>query len=783
MDEDAQKRNTDCVYFLASPLTCKKGNNCEFRHSEAARMNPRDCWYWIHSTCRNPNCSFRHPPLEGKPASSVASQSAATAPLASTTAIPATALASKSKTPCYFFSQGNCAKGDKCPFLHVPSLSTSAETATQQKPLKAPQGEATQVVNKPVVVLKSVASNVTTPLPPENPEKHSLAQNYSQPVNYKAPSVSAQEKPQTAKDGERAKVLGSSVTVNPYRMEKVPAGRKSRITLFSDAPEFFLNSTERSLDVRGSAENRQGHPASRQQQQSHHEQEHSNSYQGADHKYQNGSKADAWWKNESSSLDGDGSDQSIQREDGEYSPHFGSRGRSKVFDDTTNHVYKGSQGHGREGFDSVPAQYRPIRYPQPREQQIRHESGQNGTSDLIRQHSFSSGTRISVKGGQRMVSEGYTSSLDLRNHLLKRRRDDTGHHSRNERLSRRGPLVMIDTPPANQRREDGFNLPSRGVDRRASKRLHHDGGGSPDGLPSRTSPSRRLGPGRSPDRALSAISPKRHSGLDYPRTEARERSRDRYVSKTASGADVRSHSTSESMKSEYAKDDAGFAGPKSLAQIKAEKQVELSAREGQGGGERGKDMEESSKLADTLAPMSASYQDSIASTSRLKKIHADSSLTGKRESKSVSSEDFEGPKPLSLLLKEKQKVVSVSNVDMGMTILKKSENVISDSNREVEDGEVQDEEEEWKDDQSQYEDSPNALLHEELAPRSESDPNLEEDLEVDHSQGLADAEDDMGSPDDEMRLEIGQTLSGDEDYELDDDDDDDFAKKLGGFFS
>ncbi|KAJ7558956.1 hypothetical protein O6H91_04G063000 [Diphasiastrum complanatum] len=60
-EEDAAKKDTDCVYFLASPLTCKKGNDCEFRHSENARMNPRDCWYWLHSKCLNRDCAFRHP--------------------------------------------------------------------------------------------------------------------------------------------------------------------------------------------------------------------------------------------------------------------------------------------------------------------------------------------------------------------------------------------------------------------------------------------------------------------------------------------------------------------------------------------------------------------------------------------------------------------------------------------------------------------------------------------------------------------------------------------------
>nr|KYP51121.1 Zinc finger CCCH domain-containing protein 17 [Cajanus cajan] len=61
MDEDSLKRSTDCVYFLASPLTCKKGAECEYRHNEIARLNPRDCWYWLSGQCLNPTCAFRHP--------------------------------------------------------------------------------------------------------------------------------------------------------------------------------------------------------------------------------------------------------------------------------------------------------------------------------------------------------------------------------------------------------------------------------------------------------------------------------------------------------------------------------------------------------------------------------------------------------------------------------------------------------------------------------------------------------------------------------------------------
>ena len=38
-----------------------QGVDCEYRHSEIARLNPRECWYWLSGSCLNLNCAFRHP--------------------------------------------------------------------------------------------------------------------------------------------------------------------------------------------------------------------------------------------------------------------------------------------------------------------------------------------------------------------------------------------------------------------------------------------------------------------------------------------------------------------------------------------------------------------------------------------------------------------------------------------------------------------------------------------------------------------------------------------------
>ncbi|MCD7472259.1 hypothetical protein HAX54_013288 [Datura stramonium] len=100
-----------------SPLTCKKGMECEYRHSEIARLNPRDCWYWLAGSCLNPTCAFRHPPLESR-----AETSSEFAPPPNTSAVPV----NKTNVPCYFYFNGYCNKGERCSYLHGPDDGTTA---------------------------------------------------------------------------------------------------------------------------------------------------------------------------------------------------------------------------------------------------------------------------------------------------------------------------------------------------------------------------------------------------------------------------------------------------------------------------------------------------------------------------------------------------------------------------------------------------------------------------------------------------------------------------------
>ncbi|KAL9994582.1 putative transcription factor C3H family [Helianthus debilis subsp. tardiflorus] len=88
------------------------GIECEFRHNEIARLNPRDCWYWLGGCCCNPECAFRHPPLEGLKEAYYESINPNNCP---------TLPVDKTNLPCYFYSKGFCNKADRCPFLHEPA--------------------------------------------------------------------------------------------------------------------------------------------------------------------------------------------------------------------------------------------------------------------------------------------------------------------------------------------------------------------------------------------------------------------------------------------------------------------------------------------------------------------------------------------------------------------------------------------------------------------------------------------------------------------------------------
>ncbi|KAL5558333.1 hypothetical protein UlMin_034544 [Ulmus minor] len=185
-EEEALKRNTDCVYFLASPLTCKKGSECEYRHSEYARVNPRDCWYWLNGNCLNPKCTFRHPPLDGllgaqatTPTGASLSSSqppaaagAAAAAAVSVTHVPFSSGSGKQAVPCIFFQKGLCLKGDRCAFLHGPNPPTGSKApqapastlGSETSSLKKPFGGLQKCAQEKKILQPNVSNSVGVPL-------------------------------------------------------------------------------------------------------------------------------------------------------------------------------------------------------------------------------------------------------------------------------------------------------------------------------------------------------------------------------------------------------------------------------------------------------------------------------------------------------------------------------------------------------------------------------------------------------------------------------------------
>ncbi|CAL9051796.1 unnamed protein product [Musa banksii] len=118
---ESLKRNVDCFYFIASPTTCTKGSKCEYRHSEGARFNPKDCLYWLKGNCLNPRCTFRHRPLEslfGNPRAMAVPAEPSSSTAVQVADRPPPNNINRNTTPCYFFMKGKCLKGDECPFRH-----------------------------------------------------------------------------------------------------------------------------------------------------------------------------------------------------------------------------------------------------------------------------------------------------------------------------------------------------------------------------------------------------------------------------------------------------------------------------------------------------------------------------------------------------------------------------------------------------------------------------------------------------------------------------------------
>ncbi|XP_024963204.1 zinc finger CCCH domain-containing protein 17-like isoform X1 [Cynara cardunculus var. scolymus] len=179
-EEEFLKRNTDCVYFLASPLTCKKGSECEYRHSDIARVNPRDCWYWLNGNCLNPKCGFRHPPLDGLLGAEVPTPVGPSIPQAPVTPTPPYAM-SKQGVACIFFQKGFCLKGHLCPFLHGPpnmvnnKVVQPVQPNSVTKPTKMASAGPEKSIQEPKFMQQESVQNPVEFLPPQGKQVPRMA--------------------------------------------------------------------------------------------------------------------------------------------------------------------------------------------------------------------------------------------------------------------------------------------------------------------------------------------------------------------------------------------------------------------------------------------------------------------------------------------------------------------------------------------------------------------------------------------------------------------------------
>ncbi|CAN0518840.1 unnamed protein product, partial [Ectocarpus sp. 12 AP-2014] len=110
------------VLFYSQTLVAAQGNNCLFRHSEAARASGTVCRFWQNGFCKDDvNCPFLHP-VSGVSGRGMAAGRGGFGGGRGGPRSQGWETVDRSKQTCVFFVQGKCTKGDACPFSHaIPS--------------------------------------------------------------------------------------------------------------------------------------------------------------------------------------------------------------------------------------------------------------------------------------------------------------------------------------------------------------------------------------------------------------------------------------------------------------------------------------------------------------------------------------------------------------------------------------------------------------------------------------------------------------------------------------
>ncbi|OWF40385.1 zinc finger CCCH domain-containing protein 11A-like [Mizuhopecten yessoensis] len=134
------KSNDDCFYFFSS--SCAKGDQCVYRHCEAARQSTVTCVYWKQNRCKTDDCRYRH----------------------SETIEPI--IQNKAELPCYFESIASGCTRPMCPFQHL-----------KPRPKNIPKTSSSSA-NIITLVDATEEDEMSQPMPGSLAETHS---NYSLP--------------------------------------------------------------------------------------------------------------------------------------------------------------------------------------------------------------------------------------------------------------------------------------------------------------------------------------------------------------------------------------------------------------------------------------------------------------------------------------------------------------------------------------------------------------------------------------------------------------------------